>query len=135
MDTQHEALVHPDGSVLAAVTNEIVRIYKEQFGRGPTRARTDWAGLDGMIVVLEETMTTVERRLRDMGEHQRLRDTRLFYQHATLPEFVEPVERLTGRTVRGFISGIDTREDISTEHFIFYPNGVDATSRSAAGRG
>jgi hypothetical protein len=36
--------VAPDASqsVLACISNEMVRVYKEQFGRGPTRARTQW---------------------------------------------------------------------------------------------
>lgn len=42
-----------------------------------------------------------------MGEHQRLRDTRMFFQYATVREFCEPVERLTGRKNRSIVSGID----------------------------
>lgn len=42
-----------------------------------------------------------------MDEHQRLRDTRMFFQYATVREFCEPVERITGRTVRAFVSGLD----------------------------
>jgi hypothetical protein len=69
-----------------------------------------------------------------MGEHQRLRDTRMFFQYATVREFCEPVERLTGRTVRAFISGVDTAvEGISIETFIFHPVGSDAPSRIELG--
>ena len=32
------------GLELQEVTNAMVRIYKEQFGRGPTKARTNYAG-------------------------------------------------------------------------------------------
>ena len=80
-----------------AISNEMVRLYKTQFGRGPTRARTHWAGADVVVVVLEDTLTPAERNLVEMGEHQRLRDTRTFFQYATVREFCEPVERLTGR--------------------------------------
>ena len=61
-------------SSLAEISREMVRIYKEQFGRGPTRARTEWAGPDQLLVTLEETLTSAERRLAELGEHQRLRD-------------------------------------------------------------
>jgi hypothetical protein len=62
-----------------------------------------------------------------MGEHQRLRDTRIFFQYATVRDFCEPVERLTGRTVRAFVSGIDTEADgLSTETFILHPSGTEA---------
>jgi len=117
-------------SVLASISDEMVRLYKEQFGRGPTRVRTYWCADDILTSVLEETLTPAERNLAAMGEHQRLRDTRMFFQYATIREFCEPVERLTGRTVRAFISGVDTAVDgISIETFIFHPVGSDAPSR------
>src|SRR5215212_7296667 len=92
---------------LAVLSNEMVRLFKEQFGRGPTSARTTWVG-DVITVVLENTLTPAERNLVRMGEHERLRETRMFFQYASVREFCEPVERLTKRTVRAFISGIDT---------------------------
>ena len=33
-------------SMLSQVSNEMVKLYKDQFGRGPTKARTAWAGPD-----------------------------------------------------------------------------------------
>src|SRR5215218_5066953 len=96
-------------SLLQDVSNEMVRLYKEQFGRGPTRVRTDWAGHDALLCTLQDSMTPAERNLVAMGEHQRLRDTRMFFQYASVDEFVSTVERITGRTVRAFVSGIDTK--------------------------
>ena len=117
-------------SVTMAISNEMVRIYKEQFGRGPTRTKTSWCGPDVITVLLEDTLTPAEKNLIRMGEHQRLRDLRLFFQYASVREFCEPVERLTGRTVRGFISGIDTEADgLATEIFILHPEGYDGPSR------
>jgi uncharacterized protein YbcI len=117
-------------SVLMAISNEMVRVYKERFGRGPTKTRTHWVGPDVIAVLLEDTLTPVERSLAAMGEHQRLRDLRTFFQYATLPQFCEPIERLTGRKVRAFISGIDTAVDgVSTEMFFLHPEGYDGPSR------
>jgi uncharacterized protein YbcI len=119
------------GTVLAAISDEMVRLYKDQFGRGPNRVRTYWCGDDIVTTVLEETLTPAERNLATMGEHQRLRDTRMFFQYATVREFCEPVERLTGRTVKSFISGLDTEVDgLSIETFILHPEGSDAPSRA-----
>jgi uncharacterized protein YbcI len=116
---------------LLDISNEIVRLYKEQFGRGPTHARTNWAGPDTLITTLENTLTRAERNLVAMGEHQRLRDTRMFFQYATVKEFCDPIERITGRRVRSFVSGIDTAvEGLSIELFILHPAGSDAPSRS-----
>ncbi len=117
-------------STLTAISNEMVRLYKEQFGRGPTKTRTHWSGDDILITVLEDTFTPAERSLVRMGEHQRLRDTRMFFQYASVAEFCAPVERLTGRKVRAFISGIDTNaEGLSVETFMLHPSGYDGPSR------
>jgi len=98
-----------------------VRLYKEQFGRGPTRARTHFAGADVIVATLEDSMTPAERTLARLGEHQRLRDVRMFFQHATEPEFRRAVEEITGRKVRAFVSGMDVHEDIATEVFYLEP--------------
>jgi uncharacterized protein YbcI len=117
-------------SVLAQVANEMVRVYKEQFGRGPNEVRASWCGPDVLTVVLEGTFTPAERNLARMGEHERLRESRIFFQYATVREFCEPVERLTGRKVRSFVSGIDTAVDgLSIETFVLHPSGADAPSR------
>jgi uncharacterized protein YbcI len=65
-----------------------------------------------------------------MGEHQRLRDIRMFFQYATTRDFIEPIERITGRTVRSFISGMDTEEDVGMEAFLLYPRGSEGPSRA-----
>src|SRR5918996_1385736 len=94
---------HGYDSVRAEISREMVRLYKELFGRGPTKARTEFAGPDIVICTLENTLTPAERSLAEMGEHQRLRDTRQYFQSATEDRFREIIERLTGRKVRAFI--------------------------------
>jgi uncharacterized protein YbcI len=122
------------GRALQDIANEMVRLFKEQFGRGPTRARAHWAGDDVVTVTLEDTLTPAERNLARMGEHQRLRDMRAFFQYSAVTEFCEPIERITGRKVRAFISGIDTMVDgLSVETFVLYPDGTNASSRSDLG--
>jgi hypothetical protein len=54
----------------------------------------------------------------------------MFFQYATLGEFCGPIERLTGRKVRAFISGIDSEVDgVSVELFLLHPEGYDGPSR------
>jgi uncharacterized protein YbcI len=108
-------------SVRAELSREMVRLYKEQFGRGPTKAKTEFAGRDTVLCTLEDSMTPAERSLAALGEHQRLRDTRLYFQHATEDQFTGIVERVLGRKVRAFISGIDTERDVSAEVFYLTP--------------
>jgi uncharacterized protein YbcI len=116
--------------MLSAVSNEMVRIYKSQFGRGPTKTRTQWAGPDVLVVTLEQTLTPAEHSLCRLGEHARLRDLRLLFQYAELELFCEPIERHTGRKVRAFLSGIDSMSDIATEMFVLHPEGYDGPSRA-----
>jgi uncharacterized protein YbcI len=108
-------------SVLAEISRQMVRIYKEQFGRGPTKARTDFAGPDIVICTLEESLTPAEQRLVELDEHQRLRDTRMYFQHVTEKEFCGAIERILSRKVRAFVSGIDTGKDVSSEVFYLEP--------------
>lgn len=112
-----EEQVDPQISKLAEISREMVRLYKEQFGRGPTKARSDFAGPDVVVCTLEDTLTPAERRMAEFGEHQRLRDTRLYFQHATEAQFCEVIERILGRKVRAFVSGMDTAQDVSAELF------------------
>jgi len=110
-------------SMRAELSREMVRLYKDLFGRGPTRARTDFAGPDVVLCTLEESLTPAERALAKMGEHQRLRDTRLYFQYATEEQFRETVERVVGRKVRAFVSGMDTEQDVASEIFYLEPQG------------
>lgn len=117
-------------SVLTEISNEMVRLYKQQFGRGPTAVRSYWAGPDVLVAVLEDTLSPAERNLVRMGEPERLRETRLFFQYASIKEFCQPVERLTGRRVKAFISGTDAEVDgLSVETFVLHPEGAEGPSR------
>jgi uncharacterized protein YbcI len=105
------------------ISNDMVRLYKTLFGRGPTKARTNFAGPDTIICTLENSLTQAEQNLVALGEHQRLRDIRMLFQHSSEPEFCESIERISGRKVRAFVSGIDTRHDVSCEVFYLEPRG------------
>jgi uncharacterized protein YbcI len=125
----------PSGPLME-ISSAMVQIYKSQFGRGPTRTRTEWAGADTITVVLEGTLTPAERHLVELGEDERVRELRMVFQYASVREFCEPVERITGRKVRGFISGIDAEIDgMSLETFVLHPKGYDGPSRIDVPRG
>jgi uncharacterized protein YbcI len=131
---QHDLYSDGTGGALAGISREMVRLYKEQFGRGPTKVRTDWAGPDTIVSRLENTLTPAEQNLVRLGEYQRVRDIRMFFQYTTTSDFCEPVERLTGRRVRAFLSAIDPQADgIAMETFLLYPEGEDGPSRGDGG--
>jgi uncharacterized protein YbcI len=69
-------------------------------------------------VTLENTMTQAERNLVRLGDQQRLRDVRLFFQHSSEQELKRPVEEILGRRVRAFISGIDADKDVAVEVYV-----------------
>jgi uncharacterized protein YbcI len=121
MADAHQAYVHEGQSVQLAVSNAMVKIYKDLFGRGPTKTRTNFAGPDVIVTTLEDTLTPAERNLAAMGEHQRLRDMRMFFQYANEKEFCATIEEITGRKVRAFLSGMDTRQDVACELFYLEP--------------
>ena len=132
MSTEEQQLTDAEigASILMEISNAMVRVYKDQFGRGPEKARAHWAGPDALVVYLERTLTPAERNLIKLGEHERVRNMRIFFQYATVRGFCEPIERITGRKVRGFLSGIDTDVDgLSIESFVLYPKGHVGPSR------
>jgi uncharacterized protein YbcI len=87
--------------------------------RGPTKARSNYAGPDTLLATIENSLTAAERNLLEFDEHQRVREIRVFFQHASERDFVETVEQITGRKVRAFVSGVDTRPDVSSGVFYF----------------
>lgn len=108
-------------SPLLEISTAMVRLYKEAFGRGPTKARAQFAGPDTLVVLLEDSMTVAERTLLAIGEAERLRETRLFFQHALEQQFRQIVERALERRTVAFISGMDAGQDVSVELFTLEP--------------
>jgi uncharacterized protein YbcI len=52
----------------------MVSLHKEQFGRGPTGAKSFFAGPDTLVCTLEDTLLPAEKTMVEMGEHQRVRE-------------------------------------------------------------
>jgi len=109
---------------MLALSNAMTRLYKDLFGRGPTKVRAAYAGPDTVVVTLENTMTQAERNMVRLGDHQRLRDVRLFFQHSSEEQLKRPVEEILGRRVRAFISGIDAEKDVAVEVYILEADGT-----------
>jgi uncharacterized protein YbcI len=110
------------GGVLAAVSSAMVGLHKEQFGRGPTRARADFAGNDVLVCVLDDTLLPAEHTMVEMGDQQRVRESRMYLQVATAHKFITAVEMIIGRKVRAFSSAIDPDHNTVFEVFAFEPD-------------
>lgn len=92
-------------------------------GEGSTVAgRRAFSGANTLVAVHEESLTPAEGNLAAMGEHQRLRAVRLFFQHASEEAMRGTVEEIVGLRVRSFISGVDTFTDTSVKVFVFAPS-------------
>lgn len=98
---------------LLTISNGMVRLYKEAFGRGPRRARTSFAGADSLVIVLEQTLTTAERNLVELGQPQQLHEARLIIQAALEPRARALVEGVVRRRTLAYATGLDTREDVA----------------------
>jgi uncharacterized protein YbcI len=123
---------HQDGALLAAVSKAMVVLHKEQFGRGPTVARSNFAGPDTLVCVLEDALLPAEWAMVKMGEQHRVRETRSFYQVATADRFIDTVEALISRTVRAFASAIDPDRGVAMEIFVLEPVDGNRPSESSA---
>ena len=115
--------------VLAAVSTAMVALHKEQFGRGPTRARSDFAGDDALLCVLEDALLPAELAMVEMGDQHRVRESRLYLQVATADAFIAAIEGLVDRKVRGFSSAIDPDANVVFEVFAFEPREVRPIAR------
>jgi len=110
-------------SALMEVSNALVRLHKEQFGRGPIHARSNFAGSDALLCVLEDALLPAERKLVEMGQQDRVREARMAFQVATSSDFISAVEKIVDRKVRAFASATDPDQNVVFENFYFEPEG------------
>lgn len=109
------------------ISNAMVRLHKQAFGRGPTQASAQFAGANILIVLLADTMTIAERNLLALGENGRLREQRLFLEHALEDEMRSVVERILNRRTIAFVPGFDVHHDVAALMFTLEPSPEDAT--------
>jgi uncharacterized protein YbcI len=109
-------------ALLQAVSNAMVKLHKEQFGRGPTHARSNFAGADTLVCTLRDVLLPAEISMVKMGSRERVRESRIHFQAATAPEFITAVEELVQRKVVAFASGVDPDANVVFETFSFEPH-------------
>jgi uncharacterized protein YbcI len=108
------------GRMLSAISNGILGIHREQYGRGADRARTIMHG-DYVACFLEGIFTPVEHTLIKAGKFDQVRETRQSFQDALSDEFRAVVEQHTGRKVAAFFSQIHRDPDMALEGFALEP--------------
>jgi uncharacterized protein YbcI len=109
--------VTDNGNPRLRISNEIVHLHSEFYGRGPSKAKT-YIQDDLVVVVLEETFTPAERTLIDRGEGDSIHDVRRRFQRVMGDQFKAIVEEATGRPVRAFMSETSLDQDVAIEVFL-----------------
>ena len=106
------------GEALADITNGIVRLFSNYYGRGPTRAKSYLLDDTYVVTVLRDTLTTVERTLAETGHGDQVRSVRLTFQEAMADEFEGVVEAALGRRVAAYHSQLLIDADLGFELFV-----------------
>jgi uncharacterized protein YbcI len=109
------------GQLLAAISNRIVQIQREHYGRGPMKAKT--YALDDLVVVVMRGsgFTPLEKTMLDSGDPERIVEMRHEFQHVMTKRFTDTIEELTGRKVLAFLSQAHVEPDLTLE--IFFVDG------------
>lgn len=108
------------GDVLTAISDGMVALLKEFYGRGPTRTKSYYAD-DLVVCVLRGGFSRVEQTLLEGGRGRAVIDQRIEFQDLMRQRFEEVIARATGRRVIGFMSGNQQDPDMMCEVFILAP--------------
>jgi uncharacterized protein YbcI len=108
------------GTELADVTEGLVSLHREFYGKGPTKAKSYMVD-DTVICLLEGGFTTVEQTLIREQDVDAVLNFRRSFQQAMEEQFTAVVERATGRKVVAYMSQIHEGPDMAVEIFVLEP--------------
>lgn len=117
----HGATRAARGEILTAVSDGIVALFKEFYGKGPTRAKTYYED-DLVVCLLRGGFTRVEETLRDAGRGHEVIVQRMAFQDVMRDRFEAVIQQATGRRVIGFMSGNQQDPDMLCEIFVLAPS-------------
>jgi uncharacterized protein YbcI len=104
--------------VRAEISNAVVGLHRDYFGKGPNRAKT-YINDNLVLCVLENGTTTVEQTLRSGGRADEARTARVDVIQDTAEEALKSkVEELTHQKVGALIGGHNPDEDVTTLVFL-----------------
>jgi len=108
----------PPGELLAAISREIVQVFRDAAGKGPTRCKTFFAGPDVVLVLLGGGYTRGEETLYAGGHADEVAAYRRALQESLEERLKAVVEQATGRRVLAFMSANHKEPDMSAELFV-----------------
>lgn len=117
--TVEETTQDPQGSVRASISNAMVALKKQYYGRGPERAKT-YINDDYVFCAMEGGLTRNEETLLEAGEDKLVRQYRLRFQEtpAVSEATIGAVEEATGRRVLSYHSQIVFKPTRAFEIFL-----------------
>ena len=115
-----DILQRTHGDVLTAISDGMVALLKEFYGRGPTRAKSYYED-DLVVCILRGGFSRVEQTLLEGGRGTAVIQQRMEFQEVMRERFAEVIEAATGRLVIGFMSGNQQHPDLMCEVFILGP--------------
>jgi uncharacterized protein YbcI len=104
-------------SVRAEISNAMVGLMKDFYGKGPTKAKT-FLNDNYVFCVMEGGLTRNEETLIQRGQEDLVRNYRLRFQEAMEEPTVEAIQRITGRSVIGYHSQIVFNPERAFEIFV-----------------
>jgi uncharacterized protein YbcI len=108
------------GDVRTEISDGLVALLKEYYGRGPERTRT-YVSDDLVVCLLRGGFTRVEQTLLESGHGGDVIRQRMVFQDVMRDRFEAVVEKATGRKVIGFMSGNQQDPDMICEVFVLAP--------------
>jgi uncharacterized protein YbcI len=115
-----EPAVDGQGTLRADISTAVVGLYKQHYGKGPTRCRT-YLEPDLVTVILGEGYTPGEQTLFEAGKWYEVRNARQIWQDSMQERFVTTIEGLTRRKVAAFLSANRQDPDFAVELFVLEP--------------
>ena len=109
------------GDVRTEISDGLVALLKDFYGRGPTQAKTYYHD-DLVVCLLRGGFTRVEQTLLEGGHGEDVIRQRMIFQEVMRHRFEQVVEHATGRRVIGFMSGNQQDPDMICEIFVLAPN-------------
>ena len=120
-----------NGALRSAISQAIVRIHAEHYGKGATQAKTYvWDNL--VVTVLRDVLTTAERTLVAVDRADAVREMRTTFQSTMEQTFRSAIEQLTGRRVLSFMSQVDPLNGLGVEVFVLAPRDAGGQDEGAS---
>ena len=113
------------GDVRTAISDGLVALLKEFYGRGPEKTKT-YVDDDLVVCLLRGGFTRVEQTLLEGGHGDDVIRQRMIFQEVMRTRFEEVVEAATGRRVIGFMSGNQQDPYMICEVFVLASTDVAA---------